>query len=52
VLSAELRESAEVDADRLALATIFAAQLSTLLGSMASIPAEAPSPQPAEAANR
>jgi GAF domain len=52
VLSAELRESAEVDADRLALATIFAAQLSTLLGSMASTPAEAPSPQPAEAANR
>jgi hypothetical protein len=52
VLSAELRESAEVDADRLALATIFAAQLSTLLGSMASTPAEAPSPLPAEAANR
>jgi hypothetical protein len=52
VFSAELRESAEVDADRLALATIFAAQLSTLLGSMASTSAEAPPPQPAEAANR
>lgn len=48
VFSAELRDVAEVDADRLALATIFAAQLSTLLGSMASTPAEAPSAQQAQ----
>ncbi|HXG87590.1 MAG TPA: hypothetical protein VNJ02_04570 [Vicinamibacterales bacterium] len=35
VFSAELRDVAEVDATRLALATIFAAQLAMLLGSMA-----------------
>ena len=34
VLSAELRDVIDVDADRIALTTIFAAQLATLLGSM------------------
>jgi hypothetical protein len=37
VFSAELREIADVDADRLALAAIFAAQLSGLLGSMTAV---------------
>jgi hypothetical protein len=35
VFSAELRESTEVDPQRMALAAIFAAQLASLLGSMA-----------------
>ena len=35
VLSAEMREVNEVDETRLAVATIFAAQLAALLGSMA-----------------
>ena len=35
VLSAEMREVSEVDDARMAVATIFAAQLATLLGSMA-----------------
>jgi hypothetical protein len=35
VLSAEMRELSEVDDTRMAVATIFAAQLATLLGSMA-----------------
>lgn len=39
VLSAEIREAALVDGDRLAVATIFAAQLATLLSAV-SVPAE------------
>jgi hypothetical protein len=35
VLSVELRDATEVDARRMALAAIFAAQLASLLGSMA-----------------
>jgi hypothetical protein len=54
VFSAELREVSEVDEARMAVATIFAAQLATLLGSMAT-PAIQPEPlqdndaQPAKA---
>lgn len=44
VFSAELRNISEVDGDRLAIATIFAAQLSTLLGSMSGSDAEAAVP--------
>jgi hypothetical protein len=44
VFSAELREVSEVDEARMAVATIFAAQLATLLGSMAT-PAIQPEPR-------
>jgi hypothetical protein len=49
VFAAELRAVAEVDADRLALAAIFAAQLANLLGSMTSISEIAPRAQQAQA---
>ena len=49
VFSAELREIADVDADRLALASIFAAQLANLLGSMAAIGEISPRAQQAQA---
>lgn len=47
VLSAEIREPSEVDETRLALAIIFAAQLATILGSMAT-PAATGEPEPAK----
>jgi hypothetical protein len=49
VFSAEIREVATIDETRLAVATIFAAQLATLLGSMTS-PAEAPATEPSQPA--
>ena len=53
VLSAEIRDVADVDEARMAIATIFAAQLALLLGSMApATPADVPQeavPQPAKA---
>ena len=52
VFSAEIRDVATVDENRLAVATIFAAQLATLLGSMAAPaadPAATDSSQPAKA---
>ena len=49
VFSAELREIAEVDADRLALAVIFAAQLAGLLGSMTVVSEIAPRSEQAQA---
>jgi hypothetical protein len=49
VFSAELREIGEVDADRLALAAIFAAQLAGLLGSMTVVSEIAPRPEQAQA---
>lgn len=49
VFSAELREIAEVDADRLALAVIFAAQLAGLLGSMTAVSEIAPLSEQAQA---
>jgi hypothetical protein len=49
VFSAELREIADVDSDRLALAAIFAAQLANLLGSMTAIGETAPRAQQAQA---
>ena len=39
VLSAEIRDVTDIDDTRMAIATIFAAQLATLLGSMATAPA-------------
>ena len=49
VFAAELRDVAEVEVDRLALAAIFAAQLANLLGSMTSISEIAPRAQQAQA---
>ena len=49
VFAAELREIADVDSDRLALAAIFAAQLANLLGSMTVIGETVPRAQQAQA---
>jgi hypothetical protein len=50
VLSAELREINEVDDTRMAVATIFAAQLATLLGSMATPSVDSSEPPRGDAA--
>lgn len=49
VLSAELRDTVEVDPHRMALATIFAAQLASLLGSMTSAVTTSETAPPAQA---
>lgn len=51
VLSAELREINEVDDTRMAVATIFAAQLATLLGSMATPSVDSSEPPRGDAAH-